>query len=171
MDHTNTEQSGIILKAVQGEKDYSDSDGFLSSFVKIISISSILYGKGRIQISIDGLFAYSNEIVLWPSGKLSGCFHLRLIECPDIKTDEYIQTAGVLFTKSIKVLAIDNIGSPVSGVAITFTPLTDSYSSISNQPSPQIFFKLDDVPKTNLQAITDKDGYAVLDKLKVIYYI
>ena len=122
-------------------------------------------------MNIDGIIAYSNTISLYTSNWLRGCFFLRLIEAPNPNEEtEYVQTTGQVFTQEIKVQAIDNLGLPAKGVKVKFTPLTNLYLSISAQPSPNIFMELDEQgPK--LEAMTDQDGYATLDQIKVYIYI
>ena len=177
----NTEQSeigGIYIKALTdySEEAYSDEDGFLSVFIKILSIAlindNVIISQGSIKVNMDGVIAYSAQITLFPSGWYQGCFYLRLIDSPNPKNmSEYIQKAGEVFTKSITVQAIDNLGIPVSGLELTFTPLTDSYLSISNPPAKEVFLQLDDQPVSKIRSTTNASGYVQFDNIKVNTYI
>ena len=152
---------------------YSDTDGFLPILIKLQSMSThnkeTYHIHGLIKVMIDGIVAYSSETNLWPSSSLEGCFALKMIESIDIKEAEYIQNIEQIFTKTIKVQAIDNIGLPVADVNLTFTPMISQYVSISKQPPPKSFMELDENPISKIEVLTDSDGYAIFDQINVIY--
>ena len=157
---------------VNSPESYSDADGFLSIFVKLLSISTEKFinniARGQIAINIDGHFIYSTMINLYVTNGYATCQALKLIDSPDIKNEtEYKQLVQQTFTKSITVQAIDNIGLPVKGVTLTFIPETNSYISLSNPPSSHDFMKLGTDPSL-YQSTTDSQGYATFSSIRVI---
>ena len=160
-----------LIAAENMGQAYSDRDGFLSIFVKILTLSLFndSFGVGFIKVNIDGVIAYSTLVQLFPTGWYQqSCFHLKLIHGPDTKNlSEYLQIAGQVFTTTIMVQAIDNLGEPVSDLSLTLTPLTNSYLTISRQPKMENFMNIDSETIEKFIIKTNASGFAEFSDIKV----